>query len=264
MGNREFEKRADSEVINDLALQKAILKAHRDRIMGENVTLKAEVERLRKDAERYQWLRNPAIDPGRVIDKRVRHVGPDGETDSIDWEYRGGDELDAAIDAAMDDACGLCSTSYAAEQWDAALAAAPTPPAPEQHYEEQPDGTVVSVDPADIATTPPAPEVDTVATVLREALVWGMTYGPTLSGWQWGEMREQMVKQFAARINSAADSRGTDDELVHAVMTAQVDNNELRKAAEELIARVDNGGSMTWGDKRIDDLRAELNKDKSC
>ena len=54
--------------------------------------LRAEVEALRKDAERYRWLRNPDQDVALVLDKMVS---------SGVYEYRAGDELDAAIDAAM-------------------------------------------------------------------------------------------------------------------------------------------------------------------
>jgi hypothetical protein len=48
-----------------------------------------------RDAARYRWLRNPTTDPALVIDKRV---GPS----FWDYEYRAGDALDAAIDAAIE------------------------------------------------------------------------------------------------------------------------------------------------------------------
>jgi len=57
-----------------------------------NAELSAEVEALRKDAERYRWLRNPDQAVGNVMDK----MGSSGV-----YEYRAGDELDAAIDSAM-------------------------------------------------------------------------------------------------------------------------------------------------------------------
>ena len=66
--------------------------------------LKAENERLRKDAERYQWLRDPKTDIALVIDKVVDEI-PSEEGTGYDglkvYEYRAGEELDAAIDAAM-------------------------------------------------------------------------------------------------------------------------------------------------------------------
>jgi hypothetical protein len=55
--------------------------------------LETENEALRKDAERYRWLRDPQSDVALVIDKRV---GPA----FWDYEYRAGGELDEAIDAA--------------------------------------------------------------------------------------------------------------------------------------------------------------------
>lgn len=58
----------------------------------ERDQLRAEAEALRKDAERYRWLRNPDQDAALVLDKMVS---------SGVYEYRAGDELDAAIDAAM-------------------------------------------------------------------------------------------------------------------------------------------------------------------
>jgi hypothetical protein len=54
--------------------------------------LLAERDALAKDAERYRWLRNPDQDVALVLDKMVS---------SGVYEYRAGDELDAAIDAAM-------------------------------------------------------------------------------------------------------------------------------------------------------------------
>ena len=51
-----------------------------------------EIERLREDAERYRWLRNP-FTLGRGM------VNIWSATDHK-YEYRNGDDLDAAIDAA--------------------------------------------------------------------------------------------------------------------------------------------------------------------
>lgn len=57
-----------------------------------------------KDAERYRWLRNPNQDVGLVLDKRVGFVPPDEAFPGVGgyhiYEYRAGEELDAAIDAA--------------------------------------------------------------------------------------------------------------------------------------------------------------------
>ena len=36
-------------------------------------------------------------------------------------------------------------------------------------------------------------------TLFREALAWGMTYGPEIPAHQWDEMRESMVEKFTAR-----------------------------------------------------------------
>lgn len=62
-------------------------------------------EELRKNAERYMWLRNPDVDVGLVIDKRVGFVTPDDNVAGVgghfDYEYRCGFELDFAIDNAM-------------------------------------------------------------------------------------------------------------------------------------------------------------------
>lgn len=55
------------------------------------------LEAAEKDATRYRWLRNPDQDVGNVIDKRI---GTPHDITGV-WEYRAGDELDNAIDAAM-------------------------------------------------------------------------------------------------------------------------------------------------------------------
>lgn len=58
-----------------------------------------------RDAERYRWLRNPDTDVALVLDKRTGFVPPDesvpGAGGFYTYEYRAGEELDAAIDAAM-------------------------------------------------------------------------------------------------------------------------------------------------------------------
>lgn len=61
-------------------------------LASDHDALLAERDALAKDAERYRWLRNPDQDVALVLDKMVS---------SGVYEYRAGDELDAAIDAAM-------------------------------------------------------------------------------------------------------------------------------------------------------------------
>jgi len=67
------------------------------------LALIAENEALRKDADRYRWLREPARDVGLVLDKKTGHVPVDdmGFGGYGIYEYRAGEELDGAIDAAM-------------------------------------------------------------------------------------------------------------------------------------------------------------------
>ena len=62
---------------------------------GDIDQLKAENAELRRDAERYRWLRNKS-------EFGTRHdpaVYKDGPTEDLDFFH--GDELDAAIDQAM-------------------------------------------------------------------------------------------------------------------------------------------------------------------
>lgn len=55
------------------------------------------------------------------------------------------------------------------------------------------------------ADSQPAP--DNLRALFREALAWGMVYGPEIPAHQWDEMRESMVKQYTSRAASArADS----------------------------------------------------------
>ena len=81
-----------SENYDALRLELAEASADFVRIANERDALLAERDALAKDAERYRWLRNPDQDVALVLDKMVS---------SGVYEYRAGDELDAAIDAAM-------------------------------------------------------------------------------------------------------------------------------------------------------------------
>ena len=63
--------------------------------LREIYDLRAEVDALRLDAERYRWLRNDAMS-GTRHDPAVLKDGP---TDCCDFMF--GDELDEAIDAAI-------------------------------------------------------------------------------------------------------------------------------------------------------------------
>lgn len=63
-----------------------------------------EADALRVNAERYLWLRNPDRDVSLVLDKVTGYVEYHEGTQTggySTYEYRAGDELDTAIDAAM-------------------------------------------------------------------------------------------------------------------------------------------------------------------
>ncbi|KNE28145.1 hypothetical protein [Achromobacter spanius] len=57
------------------------------------------------DAKRYRWLRDPKTDPALVLDKRTGYVPEDESVPGVGgyhtYEYRAGEELDAAIDASI-------------------------------------------------------------------------------------------------------------------------------------------------------------------
>jgi hypothetical protein len=88
---------------------------------SRQVANKAEVER---DAARYRWLRNPDTDVALVLDKQTSFVPPDERVAGVGgyhtYEYRAGEELDAAIDAARGIATPPATTgaSTAREAWE--------------------------------------------------------------------------------------------------------------------------------------------------
>jgi hypothetical protein len=64
-----------------------------------------------KNAARYQWLRNPNTNVSLVLDKRTEWVETDETVSGVGgywiYEYRAGEELDVAIDAAMKATYGI-------------------------------------------------------------------------------------------------------------------------------------------------------------
>ncbi|HBO0915283.1 hypothetical protein ABZR34_28235 [Pseudomonas paraeruginosa] len=70
----------------------------------EILGLIARLRAAEADAKRYRWLRNPDQDVSLVLDKVSGEVPADefGCGGYLAYEYRSGDELDAAIDAAME------------------------------------------------------------------------------------------------------------------------------------------------------------------
>lgn len=70
------------------------------------LALIAKVESLAADAERYRWLREPTSDVALVLDKRTDWVPEDETLPGVGgyyvYEYRAGEELDAAIDMAKE------------------------------------------------------------------------------------------------------------------------------------------------------------------
>jgi len=89
---------------------------------SRQVANKAEVER---DAARYRWLRNPDTDVALVIDKQTGFVNPMEGVPGVGgyhtYEYRAGDELDAAIDAAMGIAAPPATTGASTVLTDARI-----------------------------------------------------------------------------------------------------------------------------------------------
>jgi len=67
-------------------------------------SLIARLRAAEADAKRYRWLRNPDQDVALVLDKITGHVPVDrfGGGGYPTYEYRAGEELDQAIDAAME------------------------------------------------------------------------------------------------------------------------------------------------------------------
>jgi hypothetical protein len=63
----------------------------------------ARLRAAEKDQARYLWLRNPDQDVSLVLDKVIGHKPLDefGGGGYALYEYRAGEELDEAIDAAM-------------------------------------------------------------------------------------------------------------------------------------------------------------------
>jgi len=58
---------------------------------------------------------------------------------------------------------------------------------------------------------PAQPGQEGLPALFREALAWGMVYGPEIPAHQWDEMRESMVKQYADRAARAAPQPATAD-----------------------------------------------------
>jgi hypothetical protein len=76
------------------------LKAAEQRWQVERAELKAEVERLRADAERYRWLRGNQDDLVVGTHPDIANLGMTGAIGTY-LEWIGGTEMDAAIDAAL-------------------------------------------------------------------------------------------------------------------------------------------------------------------
>ena len=77
------------------------------------------------------------------------------------------------------------------------------------------DGLLVWRDEVDFAipTVQPAPAAQgwgVLPSLFREALAWGMTYGPEIPAHQWEEMRESMVEKFTARAQAKEGQAMTD------------------------------------------------------
>ena len=82
------------------------------------------------DAARYRWLRAPTTDVALVLDKRTAWVPPDDAVPGVGgywvYEYRAGDDLDEAVDAAR-----------AAQKEGESVPAPPPPPPPECETEAE-------------------------------------------------------------------------------------------------------------------------------
>ena len=99
-------RRAGMPVDDDnLKVRAAILGAVQN-LEAERDALLDRLEKSEKDAERYRWLRSPDTDVSLVIDKRTGWVPPDEHVEGVGgyhtYEYRAGEELDAALDSAME------------------------------------------------------------------------------------------------------------------------------------------------------------------
>lgn len=85
-------KGRDHDFTLDEALEIAKRNDPGDKVPSVSRTLIAEIDRLRRDAERYRWLRD-----GKNQDEAFLYVMKDDPV----TKYLTGDDVDAAIDAAM-------------------------------------------------------------------------------------------------------------------------------------------------------------------
>lgn len=110
-----------------------------------------------RDAARYRWLRDPNTDVALVLDKKTGYVPIDERVPGVGgchtYEYRAGEELDAAIDAAMSTA--RASEPVTAESVRAELAAMPA-----DERQSLIQGTATATVDAKADTTPKAASVD--------------------------------------------------------------------------------------------------------
>jgi len=129
------------DIASELRRDELKLIADRDRLAARCTSLEETNEGLERDAARYRWLRDPESKPALVLDKVTGYVPWHEGTDTggySTYEYRCGDELDAAIDAALSppasdaadsgrvckcnlrtklvgDGCHICNPEYAAQ-----------------------------------------------------------------------------------------------------------------------------------------------------
>lgn len=101
----EYAKETIAELEAECERLRADFSALQHAIVGDTgASAILTVERLRADAERYRWLRDPTTDVALVLDKRTGWVPEDESVPGVGgyhtYEYRAGEELDAAIDAA--------------------------------------------------------------------------------------------------------------------------------------------------------------------
>jgi hypothetical protein len=86
-----------------------------------------ELEQMKKDAERYRWLRSRPVEdcttPRIEVNQWTCNIDDEGVADNVnEGEVLAGDELDAAIDAMISNALGNRRAAFRASRLSARLA----------------------------------------------------------------------------------------------------------------------------------------------